>query len=207
MYRVRQISLSTNWYKIIGISLFLLLCGFNTSAQYVKGYQIPDSTYQQKHLPHKATFYSAVLPGLGQAYNKKYWKIPIIYAGFTGLGYYAGYNNYIYKRYKNAYEIKLKIDAGDSTLVDPLPGPTTEATLKRREEWRRYRELTIIGIGLLYIAQIIDASVDAHLFDYDISEDLSLRIEPVYIDPRSAVYTYAGLNNSSTIGLKCMVRF
>lgn len=198
---------STSWFKSLVLCFVLLMCGINTSAQYVKGYNIPDSTYQQKHLPPKATFMSAVLPGLGQAYNKKYWKIPVIYAGFTGLGYYTGYNNYVYKRYKDAYETKIKIDAGDSTLTDPLPNISTDATLKSREEWRRYRDLTIIGIGLLYVAQIIDANVDAHLFDYDISEDLSMRIEPVYIDPRSAIYTFAGQNNNSTIGFKATISF
>lgn len=197
---------STFWYKSIGFSIILLLFGNGIFAQYVEGYNIPDSTYQQKHLPHKATFYSAVLPGLGQIYNQKYWKVPIIYAGFGGLIYYTGYNNYVYKRYKNAYEIKLQIDSGDTTLVDPLPGPTTAATLLTREEWRRYRDLTIIGIGILYVAQIIDANVDAHLFDYDISEDLSLRLDP-YIDPMSTIYTYSGQTNGSTYGLRCTIRF
>lgn len=193
--------------KLLLISLVLVTLSINLHGQYVKGYNIPDSTYLQKHLPHKATFYSAILPGLGQIYNEKYWKVPIIYAGFTGLIYYAGYNNHAYQGYKEGYEIRLKINAGDTTLTDLYEGYTDASILSKREEWRRYREITFIAIGLLYVAQIIDANVDAHLFDYDISDDLSLRFDPIYTDPRSAILTYSGVTKSSTIGLRCTIRF
>ncbi len=190
---------------IFGISLLLLITSNKLQAQYSDDYTIADSTYKQYHSPHKATFYSAIVPGMGQAYNKKYWKIPIIYAGFGGLIYYVNYNNYVYNKYKDAYNIRLRIDAGDSTLEDPFPDFQTDNILGQKEEWRRYRDLCIIGIGLLYIIQIIDADVDAHLFDYDISEDLSMRVEPILIDSRTVIYN--SNSNNATIGLRCSIKF
>lgn len=178
----------------------LLIIANSTQAQYVKGYNIPDSTYKQKHSPHRATFYSALVPGLGQVYNKKYWKVPIIYAGFTGLAYYAGYNNYVYKRYRDSYNAKIKGD----TENDEFANYSKEVILKRMDEWQRYRDLCIIGIGIFYVAQILDANVDAHLFDYDISEDLSLVVDPVYMDTRAMTFQNT---NTSTVGLRCVIRF
>jgi len=178
----------------------LLIIANNTHAQYVKDYNIPDSTYKQTHSPHRATFYSALLPGLGQIYNKKYWKVPIIYAGFSGLAYYAGYNNYVYKRYRDSYIAKIKGD----TENDEFANYSKDVMLKSMDEWQRYRDLCIIGIGIFYVAQILDANVDAHLFDYDISEDLSIVVDPVYMDSRAMTYNTP---NTSTFGLRCVIRF
>ncbi len=195
---------TTKWIGILGISFSLLIPSTKLQAQYSDDYTIADSTYKQYHSPHKATFYSAIIPGMGQAYNKKYWKIPIIYAGFGGLIYYTNYNNFVYNKYKDAYNVKLRIENGDSTLTDNYPLIQPDNLLRYKEEWRRYRDLCIIGIGILYVIQIIDADVDAHLFDYDISEDLSMRVEPIMIDPRTIVYS--GTNNAA-IGLRCSIRF
>lgn len=192
--------ISKNKLAILGISIFLLTITNNTQAQYVKGYYIPDSTYLSNHSPHKATFYSALVPGLGQIYNKKYWKVPIIYAGFTGLAYYAGYNNYVYKRFRDSYNAKVKGD----TENDEFENYPEEVVLKRMDEWQRYRDLCIIGIGILYVAQILDANVDAHLFDYDISEDLSIVVDPVYLDTRTSTFNQP---STSTFGLRCAIRF
>lgn len=184
-----------------------ILSGNQLKAQYAPGYNIPDSTYLQKHSPQKATFYSALVPGLGQIYNQKYWKVPIIYAGFTGLVYYAGYNNFVYKKYRDAYNTKYKIETlGDTTLTDKYPTYSLTSLSTTRDNWQRYRDLCYIGITFLYVAQIIDANVDAHLFDYDISEDLSLNIRPtITIDHRLAMYTQNKTN--TTLGLRCTFRF
>lgn len=191
--------------RLIAICLFIsVLSTYDTFGQYVSGYTPKDTTYKTKHLPHKATFYSALIPGLGQIYNQKYWKVPVIYAGFAALAYYAGYNNYVYKRYKEGYNTKLFIENGDSTLTDLFKFASKENLLRQRDNWRRNRDLCIIGIGLLYVAQIIDANVDAHLFDYDISQDLSMRIDPFYIDPRMLT---THQSDASFFGIKCTFRF
>ncbi|HPE77495.1 MAG TPA: DUF5683 domain-containing protein [Draconibacterium sp.] len=141
------------------------------------------------HSPRKATIYSAVLPGLGQAYNKKYWKIPIIYAGFGTIGYFIGWNNGFYKTYKLAYSDLTDDDLNTDSYLDLLPpgynldDPTTfnnfkSGLSKQSEYYRRNRDLLIISMIGFYGLNIIDASVDAHLFDFDISEDLTMNWQP-----------------------------
>jgi len=205
---VGNLSFVKNCVKLFSVLvILLLLSGYQLKAQYAPGYNVPDSTFLQKHSPLKATFYSALVPGLGQVYNQKYWKVPIIYAGFTGLAYYAGYNNFVYKKYRDAYNIKYKIEElGDTTLTDKYSAYSLTSLGKTRDNWQRYRDLCYIGISLLYVAQIIDANVDAHLFDYDISEDLTLNIRPtIAIDPRFAMITQNKTN--TTLGLRCTFRF
>ena len=136
---------------------------------------LPDSiTYT--HSPRKATIFSAVLPGAGQAYNKKYWKIPIIYAGFGVLGYLIKTNHDEYNIYKTAYRYRLD---GDESTVDDFVGIYADQDLVTLKDfYRRNRDLSIIGMGVLYVLNIIDASVDAHLFYFNVSDDLTMRIEP-----------------------------
>jgi len=151
----------------------------------------------KKHSPTKASLFSTVIPGLGQAYNKKYWKVPVIYAGFGALFYFAIDNNKEYQKFKDAYEARTDTN---STAVDVFANTpaTLDDIIKGKDKWRRYRDLDYIGIAILYILNIVDASVDAHFFDYDISDDLSLRIEPFIINTTA-------VNN--TFGLKCYVKF
>lgn len=187
--------------KCVILLIGMLFIQQNGYSQYAEKYNYPDSTFIKAHSPHKATFLSALVPGLGQIYNKAYWKVPVLYAGFTGLGYYASYNNQIYKKYQR--ELLARTD-GDPNTESTLPeGYTNESIISQRDTWRRYRDLCYIGIGLLYVAQIIDADVDAHLFDYDISEDLSMRVEPVMLDTR----TLALERSPSPIGIRCTIKF
>lgn len=142
------------------------------------------------HSPKKATLYSAILPGLGQAYNKKYWKIPIIYAGFGTIGYFIGWNNGFYKTYKQAYSdltdgnsetnSHLDLDAAQYYDLDNSTDYNNFKTgLSNQSEYlRRNRDLLIISMIGFYGLNIIDASVDAHLFDFDISEDLTMNWQP-----------------------------
>lgn len=189
---------------IFTILIFTALAFFQKAkAQFAPDYRFPDSTFVYSHSPNKATFYSAVLPGLGQIYNKKYWKVPIIYAGFGGLIYYVNYNNSIYSKYKDAYAIKLRIEKGELGLEDPYPKRSSENLKSGKDTWRRYRDLSIIGVGLLYVLQILDANVDAHLFNYDVSNDLSFKIEPTLINE----YNYSIPNTSTSLGLKCSINF
>lgn len=138
----------------------------------------PETEVRKPHSPTRAAIFSAVLPGLGQAYNRKYWKIPIVYAGFGLITYFVIRNSGEYKKYKEAYAYVAR---GDSVPIDNdyVTRYDEEQLLDAKNYYRRNMELSYILGGLWYIMNIIDASVDAHFFDYDISEDLSVRLDPV----------------------------
>jgi hypothetical protein len=131
------------------------------------------------HSPRKATLYSTFLPGLGQAYNHKAWKIPIIYAGFGALGYSLWFNNHYYKQYKNYYEMRLKDPK--ATIGGYGPEYTDVIFKSAQDYYRRYRDLTIIGCFALYVLNIIDATVDGYFYEYDISNDLGLKVGPALL--------------------------
>nr|WP_238987253.1 DUF5683 domain-containing protein [Confluentibacter flavum] len=130
--------------------------------------------------PARAAFYSAILPGLGQAYNKKYWKIPIV-LGAIGTGvYFYTTNNKEYNRYRDAYKSRLAGFKNDEFYFDaqgnPLASPrvTTEGLERGQEFYRRNKDLSILITVGLYALNIIDANVDAHLMQYNIDENLTL---------------------------------
>ena len=125
--------------------------------------------------PRKAVILSSTLPGLGQIYNKKYWKIPIIYAGLLTSAYYINDNNIQYKRYKNAYFKRLDNNPNNDDFVGKY---SSGDLLILKDFYRRNREISILCFVGTYIINVLDASVDSHLFDYDISEDISLQIKP-----------------------------
>lgn len=145
---------------------------------------------EEIHSPRKATIYSAILPGLGQAYNKKWWKIPIIYAGFGAIVYFIDWNNDNYQFNRTAF--KHLTDTNDNTNAFmeieavkyyDLDNPTSRANfedglLKRQDYYRRNRDLLVISFVGFYGLQLIDASVDAHLFNFDISDDLTFDWQP-----------------------------
>jgi hypothetical protein len=130
--------------------------------------------------PAKAAFYSAILPGLGQAYNKKYWKIPIVYVAIgSGLYWYVE-NNKKYNRYRDAYKSRLAGFTNDEFYLDAAgnqlssPRVTTEGLERAQKFYRRNKEISLlVSIGL-YALNIIDANVDAHLLQYNVDENLSL---------------------------------
>ena len=140
----------------------------------------------------KAWLYSTILPGLGQAYNKKYWKIPILYAGFVGLGWGIIHNNKKYLEYKRALLQEIDTERNDLKLPE-------SALRNRTDNLRRDRDLLIIIVGLLYIVNIIDAHVDAHLKTFDLSDNLALAIQP-YATPTIVDSPNAGI--SLTLQLK-----
>ncbi len=153
------------------------------------GYILNDTINPKKeHSPRKAWMYSALLPGLGQAYNKKYWKIPIIYAGMGTLFYLAQERNKQYKKYKEGYIDFLNYQEGDSLAtsfkkLDKINIDSDDKQIQDQLEWykdqyRRNRDLMIIGMAGVYFLNIIDSMVDAHFYDYDVSDDISLKIEP-----------------------------
>lgn len=128
------------------------------------------------HSPTKATLFSTFLPGLGQAYNKKYWKIPIIYAGLGTTMYFGVTNHNSFKKFKSAYAIRID---GDVNTVDEFEGVLTEDGLLANMDYhQRNRDLSYIIAGLFYVFNIVDAAVDAHLFSFPKNDNLSFRFVP-----------------------------
>ena len=135
---------------------------------------------QKKHDPKKATLYSAILPGLGQAYNKKFWKIPVVYAGIGTIGYFAITNGNGYRDYRLAYDYQSGIATDVNDEIKTLAGKySAENLITIRDYYRRNMELSWIIMALWYGLNIIDATVDAHFFEYDIGDDLTLKVEPM----------------------------
>ncbi len=131
-------------------------------------------------VPKKAGLYSAIIPGAGQVYAEKYWKIPIIYAGLATSAYYFKESNDYYNHYKDAYLNRIAGDNSDNINY-------TDAQLREAIDLsRRNREISALLFTMTYILNIVDASVSAHLFEYDVSEDISLRIQPVYMAKENA---------------------
>ncbi|MCM1151360.1 MAG: DUF5683 domain-containing protein [Alistipes senegalensis] len=132
----------------------------------------------------KATTLACIFPGAGQIYNKSYWKVPFVIGGFASMIYCIDWNNRGYQRFKKAYTLLSDYEAHPDKYPD---GPTDEFhgryaasyILNLRNNYRRNRDLCIIIAGALYVLQIVDAHVDAHLKDYDISDDLSMNLEPL----------------------------
>lgn len=140
---------------------------------------IHQSLSPQIHSPRKAAIFSAVMPGLGQAYNKKYWKMPIVYAGFATLGYFIFYNYDKYTFYRNAYIVRTDNDTTTNT-PDNLNIYQNDGLLTLKNYYRRNMEFSIVVTTMLYLLNIIDAYVDAHLMTFDINDNLSLQVEPFY---------------------------
>ncbi|WP_291274778.1 DUF5683 domain-containing protein [Flavobacterium sp.] len=123
--------------------------------------------------PAKAAFYSAILPGLGQAYNKKYWKIPIVYAALGAGVYFIIDNNNKYNDYRDEYKARLQ---GTNNPNDPTFGRlSTESVIRGQKFYQRNRDLSILITGGLYILNIIDANIDAHLLQFNVSDNLTLK--------------------------------
>ncbi|MBD5217984.1 MAG: hypothetical protein HDS73_05780 [Bacteroidales bacterium] len=172
-------------------------------------YQDPNSPYglDGKRIfnpsPERAVWLSALFPGLGQIYNRRYWKLPIIVGGFMGLGYATSWNNNQYQDYTKGYRDLLDDDPSSASYMDFFP-PTTaesdvdkswlESTLRsRRDYYRRNRDLCIIFCVGLYLLCMLDAYVDASMAHFDISPSLSMDVAPSLILDKGARRPAAGL--------------
>jgi len=146
---------------------------------------VADTNKIKKHSPKKAAIMSACLPGLGQVYNKKYWKVPIIYAGAAAIAYSVIFNTKYYKDYNKAYVGAMN---GDTNNYYAKLYSTVDL-LTLRNYYRRDLELSYIVGFALYALNIIDASVDAHLYKFDITNDLSLNCSPAFFAYRNHAVT------------------
>lgn len=144
----------------------------------------------------KASIMSAILPGLGQAYNKKYWKIPIIYAGLGGFGYMFLSNNTKYNDYRKG--LIASVNNGDSSQSVYGVNYSQSQLQSQKLYYRKYRDFAVIGFSIVYIINIIDANVDAHLRTFDMSDDLSLSLDPW----QNVYHTASGYRTASGISLK-----
>lgn len=171
--------------------------------------EVSTSTFQPD--PEKSVWLAAVVPGLGQIYNRQYWKVPIIYGGAMGLAYGITWNDRRYVDYRKGYVDLLDTDPNTNYFIYLLPeGVTLDSSNKsyytrifktKLDTYRRNRDLCIIASAVLYLLSIVDAYVDAQMFDYDISPDLSLEVTPTVIAP-SSLY-----EQDSSVGLSCKLKF
>lgn len=172
-------------FKYLGTTLIALLFICKAEAQIDS---LPPASYrkvvQKPHSVRKAILYSAILPGLGQSYNKKYWKIPIVYAALGTTAYLAAENHKQYWYYYKGLE-KL-ILTGEDIFEGRF---TVDNLIFISNTYRRWRDLSIILFVAAYGLNILDAYVDAHLFYFDISDDLSMKIHPMIQSEFTKIYT------------------
>lgn len=166
--------------------------------------------------PTKATWLALVIPGGGQIYNRKYWKLPIIYGGFAGCAYALTWNGKMYKDYMQAYKDAASGNWGASSIRDILPPgyldrvsqtQITETLRRQKDTYRRYRDLSIFAFIGVYLISVIDAYVDAELSNFDITPDLSMRIEPAVINNQIGIGSSSGSLGKKSMGLQCSFRF
>ena len=183
-----------------------------SSTTYVKDSSKTDTTapkHKKLSEPDKAAIMSAIIPGLGQAtHHDTWWHVPIIYAGFAVMGYVIWWNDTNYLNYRNAYRMRVATELDTNNhhydVYNPLNKSSTrqmsdQDLLDNREFYRRNRDLTIIIASVWYVANILDAYVFTQLRTFDISNDLSMRIEPVN-------FSMMGNQPVVTCGLKFNIR-
>jgi len=127
--------------------------------------------------PKRSGLLSAIIPGLGQAYNHQYWKIPVIYTGVAASAYFLSYNNHQYQTYRKAYI--ARIDSDPATTDDYTGIYTTDALKQLQDGYKKYLDLTVLLTGVGYMLQVMDAVVYAHLRNFDMSRNLSMKVAPV----------------------------
>jgi hypothetical protein len=160
--------------------------------------------------PLKVVWMAAILPGYGQIMNKKYWKIPIVYGGFLGCAYAIVWNSSTYQSYFTAYKDIISDDPSATSYLKLIPKGYTLADLggksgftakinTAQQSYRRYRDLSVIATIGFYALTIVDAYVDAQLYDFDISPNLSMRIQPRLIQ--------TGTSFQGTLAMQCSISF
>lgn len=159
--------------------------------------------------PMRSLWLSALCPGLGQVYNRRYWKLPIVVGGFVGLGYAISWNNKMLKDYSRAYNDAMDNDPNTKSYMDFYPPTTKEedidkdwlkrALKSKKDYFRRNRDLCVISIVGVYLICMVDAYVDATLSKFDISDDLSMKVRPTLIEQSRS--------NLPGVGVACAISF
>ncbi len=205
----------------IVVILIISVCFSNS----VNGQSNNDSIILLKHSPKKATLL-ALIPGAGQIYNKKYWKLPIVYAGFGATGYFAFYARGQYLYYNEAYVCKVNslenllvveynpeqnsyiCNVKEKVCKNELATKYSEEELKYyRDSFRRDMEFSFILMAAWYVLQLLDATVDAHLYYWNVDDNISMRIEPVIMQPNISMPSVIPGSAINHNGLKISVNF
>lgn len=207
----------------MAVCFVVLIGGQNVQAQKIESDTVYKPIVVKEHSPHKATLYSALVPGLGQIYNKKYWKLPILYGGIAATVYAISWNTGQYNDYRNAYidltkYLEYKNQAEGAGIIEPTskryekiaPDTDFSETSANDDEWfkttfqnkkdsyKHDRDLSYIILFGVYVLNIIDATVDAHLTNFNINDNLSMTVQP-----KMNYSPVAG----STLGLSCRINF
>jgi hypothetical protein len=197
-FKLLNIHLSKFIFCLIIVLVFFPCRNIYTQRQKV----IYDSVFVSNHSPIKAQLYSAVLPGLGQIYNRKYWKVPIIYGIGGAVVFTYFYNNYYYKELNDAY---IQV-----SYMDPPPtsyefrgreirgSNIAQIFYNAKEEARKYKDYALVSIAAVYLLNIIDAMIDTYFLDYDISDDISFKLTPALIN--NDVF-------ASSMGIRLCIKF
>ena len=165
--------------------------------------------------PVRALWYSLVLPGAGQIYNHKYWKLPIIYGGFLGCAYALSWNNQMLSDYSQAYLDIMDDDPNTKSYEKMLPlhysmagreEQFKEIFKNKKNYYRKYRDMSIMAFAAVYALSVVDAYVDAELSSFDISEDLSMRVRPSVIST-SRQHTIDNTLGQTGLGMTLSLNF
>lgn len=193
--KAQNVVLHNNRFQLLNSSIGAI----SVTGDSIKNFK-KDSTKVVKktntHNPKLAIIMSTVVPGAGQIYNKKYWKTPIVWAGLGACIYFVRSNHILYKDYKGAL-----LQRSDTSIKEPdiyLDIYSTDQLITLQDQYRQNRDLFIIASSLVYVLNIVDALVDAHLFSFDVSDDLSLNWQPYY---------HYSVNTRNTAGLSLRLTF
>ena len=137
-------------------------------------------SYAERYNPNKALLYAGVVPGLGQVYNKKYWKLPLVYGGFISIGYAINFYNDLFKDYKESLYYNLENGYEKDNDIRPGDVYTTKNYRVAADNAQRQRDFWIVMMGGMYLLQMIDAHVDAHLKEFDLNPNLQVSLEPSF---------------------------
>lgn len=155
-------------------------------------------SYQPADYPHagKATLYSILLPGLGQIYNHEYWKLPIYLGGMAASVYYYSQFRMNYNRFRSIY---LEATEEGSTYDGPI---TADQAKYYRDVYRRYRDYSVLAIGLVYLLQVLDANVFTYMHNFEVDDDLALKVTPTVIVPDMQLAASSSFKSGTGIGLR-----
>lgn len=201
-----EFSTAGGGFDILGTDTIPVIAPFERFADYNQ-WEERDVTYNPD--PNRAVWLSALFPGLGQVYNRRYWKLPIIVGGYLGLGYATSWNNSMLRDYTQAYRDIADSDPTTNSYMDFFPPTVNESDLdrewltsmlkSRKNYFRRNRDLCIIGMVGVYLLAMVDAYVDASLSHFDITNDLSIDVVPALIQD--------GRNRLPSVGLQWALNF